>query len=345
MNARALPTVNHQAKDELHEAVAPGYWPRALGLRVVIAAAYFVLIPAGLLPMATGWWLASGGGLLAYAVAIFAHFLWRPDASMELNRTITPFTDALFVTLAIVATARIDQPIWIGYFLIITSLSTFHSTRYLLLFALSTIGMLWTAGAVIDATTDTGLPAQLLTVVSILAAFTALNCDVIATSNRTLQRMVRQASLTDPLTGLDNRRRFRQVLDSHDVPEARPLAVLMYDLDNFKQLNEEFGHVHADTVLIKVAEELRACFRDADTIARYGGDELIVLAHVAALDDAVAMGERSLEQIREQVGVNMSAGVAVYPITSRTLEAAVREADEALGRAKHSGKARVAVAA
>jgi diguanylate cyclase (GGDEF)-like protein len=294
--------------------------------------------------MSAAWWLISGGGLLAYSLAAFAYFLRRPE-HLDVHKNVLPYADAFAVTLAIVALARPDQPIWIGYALIITSLSTFHTTRYQLFFAITCIGMLWAAAAILDATGRADLPWRLTTIVSIMTVFTALNCDVIATSNRKLRMMVREAALTDPLTGLDNRRRFRQVLESHATPEAQPLAVLMYDLDNFKQLNEERGHVHADTVLVRVAHELRASFRDADTIARYGGDELIVLAHVGTVDDAVAMGERSLAQIHAQVGVTMSAGVSVYPITSRTLEAAVREADDALGRAKHGGKARVAVAA
>lgn len=79
---------------------------------------------------------------------------------------------------------------------------------------------------------------QLATVVSIMLIFTAINSDVISTSNRRLQGMVLHASLTDPLTGLANRRRFREILDAHHSPDTRPLAVLMYDVDNFKQINE-----------------------------------------------------------------------------------------------------------
>jgi diguanylate cyclase (GGDEF)-like protein len=344
MIGQATASGGHRAQDDLQDVVAPGYWPRALGLRVIIAASYFVLIPAGLLPMSTTWWLVSGGGLLLYSILVFGYYLRQPN-DLALHKDITPFSDAAFVTLAIVALARLDQPIWIGYMLIITSLSTFHSTRYLLLFSLCIIVMLWTAAIVLDATGRQELPWRLTIVVSIMAVFTAINCDTITTSHRKLRNMVREAALTDPLTGLDNRRRFRQVLDSHDLPEARPLAVLMYDVDNFKQINEERGHVAADVVLVQVAQELKASFRDADTIARYGGDELIVLAHVATLADAIAMGERSLEQIEAQVGITLSAGVSVYPVTAPTLEAAVRQADDALGRAKHTGKARVVSAA
>lgn len=333
----------HQPQEDAHDAVAPGYWPRSLGLRVLIAVSYFVLIPAGLLPMSAAWWLVSGGGLLVYSVAAFCHYAMRPN-QLWLHKNVLPYADAVAVTLAIVALARLDQPIWIGYFLIITSLSTFHSSRYQLFFSVCCIAMLYAAAGTLHLAERADVPWRITVIVSIMAVFTALNCDVIATSNRTLRARVRKASLTDPLTGLDNRRRFREVLDAHSEGNA-PLAVLMYDLDNFKEINEEHGHVYADSVLTRVATEMRACFRDADTVARYGGDELIVLAHVAGIDDATSMAERSLVRVRSQVGVNMSAGVAVYPLTAASLDAAVKDADDALGRAKHSGKARVAVAA
>jgi diguanylate cyclase (GGDEF)-like protein len=151
-------------------------------------------------------------------------------------------------------------------------------------------------------------------------------------------------SLTDPLTGLDNRRRFREILDAHGIAGEQPLAVLMYDLDNFKALNEDQGHVHADRVLVGIAAELRGTFREADTIARYGGDELIVLAHVDSVQDAVKMAERSLARVIDNLAVTMSVGIGVYGITAVSLDEAVAEADAALGRAKRAGKARVAAA-
>jgi diguanylate cyclase len=171
-----------------------------------------------------------------------------------------------------------------------------------------------------------------------------MNSDIIGTSNRKLRAMVREASLTDPLTGLANRRMFREVLEAHMAPAMRPLAVLMYDVDNFKEINESRGHVEADTVLVAIAEELRACFRDADVVARYGGDEIIVLAHVNSANEASMLGERSLLLVKERCGVTLSAGVAIFPLTAPTLEAAVIAADGALGEAKHTGKARVAIA-
>lgn len=332
----------HAQHEPFMEAVDPGYWPRAISLRIVIALCYVILVPAGLLPMSPAWYAVSGGVLLVYSLAMGA--LYLRCGVLRTYELVSPYMDTLVVTLGIVALAKPEYPIWMGYFLIIPSLANFRSSAYVAGFSAWSIANCVAAFGILDVSGRADVSWALATIIAFMAAFTAINADIIATSNRKLRRLVQEASLTDPLTGLANRRLFRQVLDSHAVPETRPLAVLMYDVDNFKQINEERGHMHADQVLCAVAAELRSCFREADVIARYGGDELIVLAHVNTVDEAAAMGERSLRQIRENAGVTLSAGVSVYPVSAQTLEGAVQSADGALREAKHNGKARLLVA-
>jgi diguanylate cyclase (GGDEF)-like protein len=329
------------AIEPFREAVDPGYWPRAIGLRMLIASCYAVLVPWGLLPMSNLWFAISGGLLFAYSFAMCVLYLrWGLLRSYQL---ISPYADTVVVTVAIIALARPEYPIWMGYFLVIPSLSNFHSTRYVLAFSLWSLASCLTGFAILDLTGRADVSWPMATIVAMMAIFTAVNSDIIGTSNRKLRELVREASLTDPLTGLANRRMFREVLDAH-MAEMRPLAVLMYDVDNFKQINETRGHIEADGVLVAIAEELRGCFRDADVVARYGGDEIIALAHVGSIDEAVALGQRSLSQVRKRCNVSMSVGVAVFPLTATSLDAAVTAADAALGEAKRSGKARVALA-
>lgn len=327
----------------LVHAVDPSYWPRALSLRVVMAALYFVLIPAGLLPMSTGWWLASGGSLLIYSIIMLVLYLRHPER-VWLHSHLSPVVDIVMITLAVVALARPEYPLWIGYALVISSLSAVRSTRFVLLFSLWTLGVYWAGELALDVTGRAEISWQLSTVVSIMIVFTAANADTISSSNRRLRDMVVAASLTDPLTGLANRRRLRQIVDEHEGGAGSPLAVLMYDIDNFKQLNEEHGHVYADDVLVRVCAELRRVFRGADAVARYGGDELVVLAHVASPDEAVAIGQRSLNHVRDACGVHLSLGVAVYPITAPTVDGAIKAADDALRLAKQAGKDRLVAA-
>jgi diguanylate cyclase (GGDEF)-like protein len=333
----------HATSEPFEEAVDPGYWPRAIGLRLIIASCYIVLVAIKLLPMSNLWFAISGGAIFIYSLALYV-VLMRYGVIRLLHQTLSPYSDTLVVTLCIVALAKPEYPIWAGYFLIIPALANFHSTRYLLGFSIWSIANCIAAFAILDVAARADVNWPMVTIISFMAVFTGANADIIGTSNRKLRALVREASLTDPLTGLANRRMFREVLDAHMAPAMRPLAVLMYDVDNFKQINETRGHVEADTVLIAIADELRACFREADVIARYGGDEIIVLAHVNSPNEAAMIAERSLLLVRERCGVTLSAGVAVFPITAPTLEAAVTAADEALGDAKHSGKARVAIA-
>jgi diguanylate cyclase (GGDEF)-like protein len=335
--------LSHERGESLEDAAAPGFWARTLRLRVIIAVAYVSLVPIGLLPMSTLWWIASAWSLLVYSIAAYAYFA-RHGAS-RLNTDITPFFDAAFVTLAIVAVARPEYPIWMGYVLIVPTLANFHGTRFVVSFSVICGAASFLAFGLLDVIDRVDINWPLVVVLSIMTTFASMEADTVADSNRRLRARVREASLTDPLTGLANRRRFREVLECHDGPvEATPLAVLMYDLDNFKQINETRGHLYADGVLVQVAEELRLCFRDADAIARYGGDEIVVLAHVGSVEEATTMARRGLGRVAENVGVQMSCGVSVYPLTAASLDAALVEADSALGRSKRAGKARVTAA-
>lgn len=340
---RATETHAAAKREDPALAVDAAYWPRATGLRIVIAVCYVALVPLGVLPMSRAWWTFSGGGLLAYSLVMFTLYLRRPQSTW-VHSTVGPYIDTFIVTLAMMAVARPDFPIWVGYMLVISSLSAVQSTRYVLAFAAWSIACYWAGTWAIDASGRAAMSWQIGVGVTLMSVFTALNSDVIATSNRRLQRLVLDASNTDPLTGVANRRRFREILDEHATPEPQPLAVIMYDLDNFKELNETRGHVYADGVLVSVCAELRSCFREADAVARYGGDELVVLAHVASADDAMIIARRSLERVRERTGAGLSAGVAVYPVNAITLEAAVQAADRALGQAKRDGKARASLA-
>lgn len=171
------------------------------------------------------------------------------------------------------------------------------------------------------------------------------------TEQRNLTDLLAHRSLHDALTGLPNR---RLLLDRLDVAAARAarngdaLAVLFVDLDSFKEVNDEHGHDVGDAVLVAVADRLLASMRGADTLARVGGDEFVVLCEsvgdesdaddiavrmVAALTAAVEVRGLSL-QLGCSVGVAFSRGHAVSP------HALVKHADAAMYEAKQAGKGR-----
>ncbi len=162
------------------------------------------------------------------------------------------------------------------------------------------------------------------------------------------QRRLHHQAYHDPLTGLANRALFRErlvaALDAHRQRD-RPVAVLFADLDDFKLVNDSFGHAIGDRVLRAIAERLRACVGDEDLVARLGGDEFaVVLDHHPA--DAEPTGERMLAALREpflvdgrRIGVGASIGLVVpEPGEPLSADALLRRADAAMYASKRRGK-------
>ena len=162
------------------------------------------------------------------------------------------------------------------------------------------------------------------------------------------------SALRDPLTRLFNKRYLLERLDS-ELKFARrhntPVALLMLDLDHFKQVNDTHGHLAGDAVLTNLASTLAKAVRNEDVIARFGGEELAVILRAIPIDQAMLLAERLrklVEQTPTQHGgrelkATVSIGVAGYPTTkAETVEQLMEAADRALYRAKHDGRNRVA---
>lgn len=156
----------------------------------------------------------------------------------------------------------------------------------------------------------------------------------------------------DALTGLANRRAFDERLRSELPRLARsgdPLCVAYLDLDDFKGVNDRYGHARGDALLQAIATELRACVRASDLAARLGGDELAILLVDVSADDARRTCERILERVRalgrELPGTRLgvSVGVAWFASPPSSPDEVLRRADEAMYEAKRSGKNRIVV--
>ncbi len=167
---------------------------------------------------------------------------------------------------------------------------------------------------------------------------------------RTNERLELDAS-TDPLTGLVNRRAFDEAVDlelARATDSGSAIAVIYFDLDRFKGINDTLGHGAGDAVLVETGARLQRCVRAGDIAARLGGDEFALLLCQlpvdAAAQVATRVGEESLAAISEDVvlgdivcPLGASVGIAVGPSEGATREALVSRADEAMYLAKRRG--------
>jgi len=173
----------------------------------------------------------------------------------------------------------------------------------------------------------------------------------LALENVELHREVQRQAVTDELTGLANHGRFQEVLGSEMEQVRRyhyPVGLIMLDLDNFKQINDTYGHPQGDLVLKSVARVLRDTSREADSAARYGGEEMALILPHTDLEGSYAIAER----VRTAVGqlripllsgdgtLEVSASLGVGVTSDGHKEALIAETDAALYRAKREGKNR-----
>ncbi|QHF42327.1 hypothetical protein PspS35_00425 [Pseudomonas sp. S35] len=164
----------------------------------------------------------------------------------------------------------------------------------------------------------------------------------------------RQKALIDPLTGLPNRAAWSERLD-HEVnawhQHGNSLSLAMLDLDHFKRINDGYGHLAGDKVLKIIANVLRKRLRPSDFIARFGGEEFVLLMPNSSLPDALGVGEVLRAAIEacpfhfkgEPVTITVSMGVAQFQPGERS-DLALKRADEALYRAKAAGRNQVQAA-
>ncbi|MHB8695413.1 MAG: GGDEF domain-containing protein [Solirubrobacteraceae bacterium] len=173
----------------------------------------------------------------------------------------------------------------------------------------------------------------------------------LALENVHLHVQVSRQAVTDELTGLANHGRFQELL-STEIEQVRryhhSIGLIMIDIDNFKSVNDTYGHQQGDVVLREVAGVLRESSRDADAPARYGGEELALILPHTDLEGSYAIAERvrtAIEALRiprlDQDGVlRITASLGVAAASAGEKEGLITEADSALYTAKRSGKNR-----
>ena len=211
-----------------------------------------------------------------------------------------------------------------------------------------------------DISAATGVIAKLILDTSSMQSCSQKLQDQLAKTNNDLAKLrtefkrVRQESMVDPLTGIQNRRAF-----DHDLAECcklakvdlNPLCLLLIDIDHFKKVNDTYGHVVGDAVLKCISKALNDTVRGGDLLARYGGEEFVIVLPNTSMDGAEHVADNICNVVRNQIldtnnvgkdvgRITVSVGVALFH-TTESEEDFISRADTALYRAKESGRNRV----
>ena len=161
-----------------------------------------------------------------------------------------------------------------------------------------------------------------------------------------------KASKQDPLTGLYNRREMwarMEIERERQLRMSKPFTVVIGDIDNFKDVNDKFGHDSGDYVLVTLAKLMKDMVRGIDFTARWGGEEFLIMLVETDLDDGQNVAERIRRKIESTkfeyndvtIPITMTFGLSVYKGASDDIEACIKRADQALYKGKYQGKNKV----
>ena len=163
-----------------------------------------------------------------------------------------------------------------------------------------------------------------------------------------MQEKIKRLSEEDYLTKLYNRRKVHEIIETEIVRSRRynsPFAVLLLDIDDFKKINDTFGHNAGDKVLVKFSSIIGQTIRESDISGRWGGEEFLVICPETTIDGAISLAEKLRENIdnnKLKIADNITASIGVAGIQhGDNVKSLIHRADKALYSAKKSGKNRV----
>jgi diguanylate cyclase (GGDEF)-like protein len=281
---------------------------------------------------------AAVAWIAVYHIARVAYVVWwraRQRSIRAIERAI-PLLDVSCISSAWIVLGDPTSPFWAVYlYALVGYARRLHGREYYLVAVFILANMAASQGVI---AWRQGLPPvdiDQVTMVLIGATLASL-AHKVGSGWREAEQQARTLAETDPLTGLPNRRHFLSHLEARGEG-AGGYALLMMDIDDFKRLNDEHGHLHGDAVLERVAGVLRANVREGDLLARYGGEEFVVAMPGADLDQALQVAERLRAAIARETPSSVSVGCAVRA-PGESLDEVLRRADDLLLFAKRTGK-------
>ena len=312
-----------------------------VAIRWAMTVLYVVFALTGVIDVEGAWFGVSAGYLVAYH-AYYTWHSWREIARTPLppawGNTI-PFLDTVAVTLALLAIGDPLHPIWAAYFFVIVGVAFFYPSVSLpyTLWLVANYALL---GAGI-ALRGIEVPAAYMLVAGVLLVLAIVDIGTFTGGERRLRTRLSTAARTDPLTGIPNRLHLESALEQQLQSRRRnggEVAVLMLDIDYFKHYNTQFGHLAADAVLEQFAALLQRTLREGDIVARYGGDEFVIVLPDVGAEEGLALAERLRERVARSGICTTSIGVSAADGREIDAEALLREADAALMEAKSVGR-------
>ena len=293
-------------------------------------------------------------GLFFYAAFVlsfrYANF-YKTESRWKL--AIETFVMLLFITWTLWYTAKLASPLINAYLLVIITsalaLGKLTTMLEMLLIAACFVllGENSSVGELLSLAYIGGLVAQLAPMLLVAYITTMFSADIRFGLNR-----ARLLSETDDLTGLYNMRGFSIIADrlfGQAMRYNRPASMLIIDSDNLKAVNDCYGHEAGNRLLKMVAKCIETELRHTDVLARYGGDEFVVLLPETAPDWAIEVAQRILKAVAtaplefegKRIETSVSIGLACYPEDGRSIDAVQTRADRAMYLAKEQGRNRV----
>lgn len=264
---------------------------------------------------------------------------WRIRGhSIRAVELLTPLMDVSCITTAWVVLGDAQSPFWAVYLYALVGYGRrYVGARYAVLAGYIVVNIVLARAIIAGGAADPGIFDSTLLTMIVLALAVASLSHAIGSAWRSAEHRARRLAETDSLTGIANRRVFLEQLVTVAAEPSSGFALLMLDLDDFKRLNDEHGHLYGDRVLAQVARILDNGTAGQGQVARYGGEEFVVMMPGATLAAAAEVAEQLRRDVMAQAPTTISVGCALRR-PAEPAEAALRRADDLLLLAKRTGK-------